>query len=226
MRNIRHCLAYRINREVIYAYRNILYIIYTCTQRIIFFIMDYFYEKRLGIETLGSYPLTNDLSLFRDSKGCTPTPYLKLVKIIRYLKLTSDDVFVDLGCGEGRVILFVAAQKIKKAIGVELYKEIADIAQMNLSKSRLKNTPVEIINTDVVNFQPKEGTAFFMFNPFGEKTLEKVLKNIKDTLITNPRRIRIIYYSPAHRNLLDNQEWLLREGEIDSEIFVWHKRVE
>ena len=47
---------------------------------------------------------------------------------MNYLKLDANDVFVDLGCGKGRAVFLAAAQKLKKVIGVELRKELADIA--------------------------------------------------------------------------------------------------
>ena len=108
------------------------------------------------------------------------------------MQFGSDDVFVDLGSGKGRVLLSVATKNLKKVIGIEIRKDMFDIAMENLEKSKMKNTPVEIVNADVATFDMKEGTIFFMFNPFGINTQKRVLENIRSSLVVNPRQVRII----------------------------------
>jgi hypothetical protein len=66
------------------------------------------YEKRFGIETSTIYLLKDNLSLHKDGEDYQPTPYKKLEKVVEYLKLSSDDVCIDLGCGKGRVVFFFA----------------------------------------------------------------------------------------------------------------------
>ncbi len=182
------------------------------------------YEKRFGIETSTIYLLRDNLSLYKDGEDYQPTPYKKLEKVVEYLKLSSDDVCADLGCGKGRVVFFFASQKVKKVIGVELVENLVNIAKKNLNSLKIKDrATVEIFLGDVTSFNFEECTIFFLFNPFGYKTLEKVILNIKNTLVTNPRRIRILYYNPAHRKMLDNEDWLILEGQVDkTNIFVWH----
>ncbi len=179
-------------------------------------------DKRLGIETCGYSFSGLNINLDGDAREYSPTTYSKLKKMIIYLKLNREDVFIDLGCGAGRPVFLAGTQRLKKIVGIEINKELADIAKRNLKNLKLNNTPIEIINTDASAFDVKEGTIFFMFDPFGEKTFTKVIENIKNSLVTNPRKIRIAYYYPVYRNLLDLQDWLVSEGEIDkTDIFVW-----
>jgi SAM-dependent methyltransferase len=186
------------------------------------------YEKRFGIETSTIYLLKDNLSLHKDGEDYQPTPYKKLEKVVEYLKLSSDDVCIDLGCGKGRVVFFFASQKVKKVIGVELVENLVNIAKKNLKNLRIKDrATVEIFHGDATDFNFEECTIFFLFNPFGYKTLEKVILNIKNTLVTNPRRIRILYYNPVHRKILDNEDWLILEGQVDkTNIFVWHNKLD
>lgn len=183
-------------------------------------------DKILGIETCSYYFSRGDsLSFVDDGSPYVATSHAELRKMIRYLNLNPDDVFVDLGCGAGRPLFVAATQRIKKVIGVEIRKEFADAARTNLSKARFTKAHVEIVHTDASVFDAKEGTVFFMFNPFGEKTFEKVIKNIRKSLVTNPRKIRIAYYCPVYKNLLDAQDWLAFEGEIDkSGILLWRNK--
>lgn len=185
------------------------------------------YDRILGIETAGYYnSVGEDISSNRDMVSYQPAPYGRLEKMIVYLKLTPDDIFVDLGCGKGRAVFFVALRRLKKVIGVELDQSLIDIAKKNLNNLKIKRTPIELIRADAVNFDIKEESIFFMFNPFGQLTVEKVLNNIKESLIVNPRRVRIVYYAPAHRHLLDSRDWLVPEGRIENDnCLVWRNKL-
>ena len=182
-------------------------------------------EKRLGIDTRRYFYPQNRMGLFNDGNVYTATAYRRLQKMMSYLKLNKEDVFVDLGCGAGRAIFLAGTKRLKKIIGVEIVKEVLEMTQDNLKKLKLNRTPIEIIHGDACNLDVREGTVFFMFNPFGEKTFTKVMENIRQSLKSNPRKIRIAYYVPGCRNLLDAQDWLVAEGQIgESGIFVWHSR--
>jgi len=225
MTKLEKWLIYKIFCEIKHCYRNILWHIYQSIGNTASIAMNHYCDKRLGIDTDENYHFQDKLSLYRDGAIYQPTPYYLLKKMLRYLNLNRDDVFIDLGCGKGRVVFLAATQKLKKAVGVELTRELADIALENLQNLKRNNTPVEIVHADTATYNIKDGTVFFMFNPFGAKTVAKVISNIKDSLLTNPRKIRIVYYSVAHRDILDNQDWLVPEGRIsNTNIFVWHNR--
>lgn len=185
------------------------------------------YDRILGIETAGFYTsIREDFSLHKDMVSYQPTPYGRLEKMLTYLKLTSEDIFVDLGCGKGRTVLFVALRKVKKVVGVELNKDLIDIARKNLDSIRINKAPIELFHGDAANFDVKDESIFFMFNPFGQLTIEKVVNNIRKSLITKPRKVRIVYYAPAHRHLLDNENWLVLEGKIENaNCLVWSNKL-
>lgn len=197
----------------------------SCITKLFFLIR----EKRLGIETYGYDTPNDNIGLYGDAIRHSTSSYSKLNKMINYLKLNKEDVFIDLGCGVGRPIFLVATQRLKKIIGIEIRKELVDIAKRNLRNLKLNNTPIEIINADVAALDIldiKEGTVFFMFDPFGEKTFTKVIENIKKSLVTNPRKVRIVYNNPVYKDLLNSQGWLVPEGKIDkTRIFVWHSKL-
>jgi precorrin-6B methylase 2 len=182
-------------------------------------------EKRLGIETHGCFSLEDHVALCDDASVYAATSYSRLDRMVDYLKLSREDTFIDLGCGAGRPVFFVGTRRLKKVVGIEIRKELADLAGKNLRNLKLNRTPIEIVHADASAYDVKEGTVFFMFNPFGEKTLAQVIENIKKSLDINPRKVRIAYYCPAHKDLLAAQDWLILEGEIGkTDIFVWRSR--
>ncbi len=177
-------------------------------------------DRRLHIETSREGFEKRGRSFFEAGKFAdgvlyTPVSYRALRKIGRHLRERERDVFVDLGCGKGRVICYYDTYRFKKMIGVELIKELADIARQNVGNLKVRNNPIEIVNADAVDVDLKEGTLFFLYNPFGIKTLSSVIAAIKDSLRTHPRKIRIIYVNPVHADLLNAQEWLETEEVIN-----------
>ena len=50
-------------------------------------------------------------------------------KILNSLKLKRENIFVDIGCGKGRILFLVATENIKKIVGIELRKKLVDIAK-------------------------------------------------------------------------------------------------
>ncbi len=133
MDRIKSFLLYKIFRAVKDCFALNLKRTYSTAKEIGSIINAHYYEKRLGIETSEGRIEKDSWSKNGDGHVYFPTPYGLLEKMAAYLKLDGNDVFVDLGCGKGRVVIFAAKQKVKAVIGVELKKSLADIAKTNLS---------------------------------------------------------------------------------------------
>jgi SAM-dependent methyltransferase len=188
-------------------------------------IKAHYYDAHIGIEANSHCPVKEDLSLNQDMCPYLPTFYGRIEKMIDFLKLTNRDIFIDLGCGKGRVVFRVALEKLKKVIGVEIDKDLIDIARRNLNNLKRRNTPIELINSDAATYQISDENIFFIFNPFGYQTLQNVILNIKQSLITHPRKVRIVYYVPEYKDLLDSQDWLFLETNIENDgCLVWCSR--
>ncbi len=169
------------------------------------------------------YP-QNDESVHEDALCYQATSLAHLAAIAEYLHMDSDEVFVDLGCGKGRVLCFMAQQPIKKVIGVELRKELVLLSRANIEQLRPR-TPVEVVLEDSTTFYTEEGTVYYMFNPFGIETVRSVLENIKRSFVARPRPIRIVYNNCVYGQCIDKQYWLEREGKIGpTGITVWHTK--
>lgn len=184
---------------------------------------DFREDRRLGIDTsFDNVPITQ--GTFKDAEDYEPTRYSALRFIVDYLKLGSDDVFVDYGCGKARVVCLVARQKLKKVIGVEFDERTGAVARANLARLRGKNTEAEIVIGDAVDFDPGAGSVFFLYNPFGFRTFQTVLDNIRASLAGHPRKIRIVYVNDRYRSLMESQDWLKLETtfrHINQAASIW-----
>jgi predicted RNA methylase len=149
--------------------------------------------------------------------------------------INPDDVFVDLGCGKGRVVWFVATRcRLKRIMGIEIVPELARMARENIAKSKTRLlTPVAIVEGDASEVDLSEGTVYFLNNPFGEKTLHKVLENISSGLLARPRSIRILYFAwgkdPDQAHILDEVAWLcagMRYSYGTHRLGVWRNQTQ
>jgi len=117
-------------------------------------------EMMEGMETGGN---TAGSQYRSDSAGYQPTYCHILPLLLRYVG--PDDTFVDVGCGKGRVLWFIATRRrLRKAIGIEIEPELAQLAREGVKKTRLR-TPV--IRGRCLQVDPSEGTVYYLYNPFG-----------------------------------------------------------
>jgi len=223
-------LTYRILAALVRCGHRINVCAAACIRDLASTLKGYYRDRAFGnIDTSYSHSDGFTQNRYGDSIEYLPSGYTAITAMLRHIRFSKDDVFVDLGCGKGRVIFAVATRRLKKVVGIELDKTLVDIARANLvkfRKSKVSHSPIEILHLDVTAFDPKEGTIFFMFNPFGHETTQHVLNRIKTGLVTHPRDIRILYSNPKHRVVLDMQDWLVAEGEIgNSRLHVWRNRL-
>ncbi|MBE3141256.1 MAG: class I SAM-dependent methyltransferase [Thermoplasmata archaeon] len=185
------------------------------------------YEKRFGIETNKRINTCSKVGLYADGYEYSAASYHTLEKLVRHLILKSDDICVDIGCGQGRIVCFLAMQNVKRVIGIEVIEELAKIAKENIKNMKIRPTmPVDIHTCDAAEFDYSECTIFIFFNPFGLRTLSRVVNNIESTVISHPRNIKIIYYGTKYRDHLDSMEWLIFEEKVkDTELYIWRNRI-
>jgi SAM-dependent methyltransferase len=132
-----------------------------------------------------------------------PSPWHILPRALRKVGASDQDVFVDFGCGTGRVVHQAAKWPLKRVIGVELIPEVADRAQNLVSAQRRKYRceSVEIATCDVAQFRvPDDLTIAYLgqVQYFTGEEMDAVLGNLIESIDSHPRRVRLIYYpTPA-----------------------------
>lgn len=185
-------------------------------------IIDFFFDFIYRTDTRREENL-DDLMIGSENKErgvrYEPTKVLPLRKLFKYIRLTIpvDGIFVDFGCGKGRVLLIASNFGFKEVRGVEFAHELCKIANNNCDvykRQTAVRTEFKIIESDVVDYiiNPDEN-VFFMFNPFDEIIMNKIIKNIATSLKTQPRRILIIYNRPKYSKVIEQQDKFVRLEE-------------
>jgi hypothetical protein len=108
----------------------------------------------------------------------------------------------------------MAQRSIKKVVGVELAEDLCDCAKKNAVSMRGRRTPIVIRCQDAATADLSAGTIYFMFHPFGADTLRAVCQNVRHSLITCPRRVRVVYYNAVHEDVLESGGWLKKYHEF------------
>ncbi len=148
--------------------------------------------------------LPQSSKLSKPSKPHSQEPSDKLQTTDRALRANYKPLnhFLDLGCGKGRAMCMAAHHGFNKVSGIDLSKDLCLSAEANLSKTK-KQFPLlqyKVINNDAFYYEiPQDADCIFFFNPFDEIIMSAVVNNIFESLEDNPRKLRIIYVNPLHK---------------------------
>ena len=162
-----------------------------------------YWEKRLGVDTGGWIAVELDDGMLYEA-----TPYLLLEDLLCFLDLQAHDVFLDLGCGKGRVTCMVARTAVGKVVGLEQEEAFLNQARKNISGISDLRAQVDFHHGLAQDFDFDTTTVAFLFNPFGADTLLEVLQLLEQSLQRNPRCLRIVYVNPVHEQVLHEAQWL------------------
>lgn len=136
--------------------------------------------------------------------------YHVLRHIFSQVPIYPDDVLVDVGCGEGRVINFWLSQGIRnQIIGIEAVEAVAASAR---SRYR-KYDNVTILHGDAVEIVPRHGTLFFLYNPFSEETVAKFERAVR------PLRPRLVYSHNLYMRSFLANDWYVEPIKAEGKVY-------
>lgn len=174
------------------------------------------FDREFGIETAGRLaPEELDVSggsVVHSShyEAVYPGPFIDLMA-----QLPIDferSLFIDVGSGKGRAVLMASEFPFRKIIGVEFSPRLHRIAEANGSRYRSatqKCKSIEWLCIDAVDYAiPPEPAVLFMYNPFRQEVLTRIVANIERSLREAPRMVFVVYFNPRFRGVLDGIEAL------------------
>ena len=118
----------------------------------------------------------------------------------------ADFIFVDLGSGKGRTLMMASDYPFRRIIGVELLPALNEVARENLGlyKNESKRcNDIESVCADATTFPlPAAPLVIYLFNPFPELPLRRVLANIAECLRRNQEPAYVLYHNPEQEHVL------------------------
>lgn len=179
-----------------------------------------FHEWRFGVETDGG---ATPQQLGFSDPACRlyeATDYATLFRLLGRMPWQEGrELFIDFGCGKGRVLLVAAMQPVRRVIGIELSPALSAIARRNILRAqrRLRCRDVEVITCSAEAYViPPAPLTIFFWNPFAGEILERVLENIHTSHRERPRRVRVIAAYPPGSEFeqrLAAKTWLQVQSE-------------
>jgi SAM-dependent methyltransferase len=161
-------------------------------------------EVRLRVDTRGVFE-TNVPGRVHAST----VDYFIVNQVLGRLALKPDDVFVDIGCGTGRVLCLAARQRVRQVIGVDLSLEMAATAAANVETVRGRRVfKVDVVVADAAEFDYGETTCAYMFNPFNHTVLARVLDKINADRSGRPFRCAFVSLNELQRETFRTHDWL------------------
>lgn len=132
-----------------------------------------------------------------------PSNYVLLNRVFKELNTYSHNkTFIDIGCGKGRALIVAAHFGFQELTGVEFIATHCQDAQKQIHKiEKLFNKALfHIICMDATQYEiPDHAQTLFFYNPFNEEVMNKVIQNIRESLVRKKRQLFVIYFSPLYK---------------------------
>lgn len=148
----------------------------------------------------------------------------------RQVKLTAQDVLLDVGCGEGRVLTYLASHRCKATlIGIELDPDAAATASQRVAACTGRQ-PIRIrcgnILDEACDDLFRQVTVYYLFNPFNGKIFSKFIARLEKQA---PHPVRLVYLFDYYSGYLaDRPGWkqlaaesFARAGADNAEYSIW-----
>lgn len=176
---------------------------------------DYVFDYRYKLETRAEVAI-NDLDISQEDKQHAdkykPTRARYFRKIMEKLDLPRNGVFVDVGCGKGRILLLAAEQGFDQVVGLEISPGLCQIAERNVAtfkEAKPKTGSIKVVCTNILDYQMDGSeTVFFLYSPFGYSVTERFLEMIRQSLKDHPRDLCLIIDEFRFPELLVNDDFL------------------
>ena len=103
-------------------------------------------------------------------------------KLFKIIEIKNNDIFYDLGCGSGKINLYIALKYNIKSIGIEIIEKRFQVAKS--IKKKVKNENIVFKQNDLFKENLSDGTIFYSYNltwptDINIKMIEKIKKEAK-----------------------------------------------
>lgn len=182
---------------------------------------DRFFDSRYGTETsvLVENVALRDVTSDNLARGIRyePTRAIPFGRVLRAARVPRQGVFVDMGCGKGRVCMLAIEYGFARVVGIDYSARLCELARKNLEifKQRTgRKFEADIRAEDAVSYQfSGDETVLYLFNPFDGAVLGQVIEPLLTSLAARPREVWIVYHNPVWREVIERRNAFDLVGE-------------
>lgn len=154
----------------------------------------------------------------------SPSGNKYLISLLDDLDITNQDSILDIGSGKGSAMQTMLKYPFLRVDGIELSNYLAIVAKQNFKKLKVRRS--KIFNCDATSFNDfKNYNNFYLYNPFPEETMFKVINNLAHSVKNNEGKSRLIYNNPVCHDVIIQQGFFSKIKEYPDEwgnkIFVY-----
>ncbi len=181
------------------------------------------FDRRFGTRTLserGQFPTDATGQSGSDGltyEATTPGTFRLIVRSARVEPASWS--FVDIGCGKGKLLLLAAECGFSEVIGIEHSASLARTAKLNIDaymRHRPNSPPIRALEGDGAELELPAGKIFlYLYNPFGEATLGRLVDRLRMSLRARPQPLVIAYSNPVHASVLESSGIFRREAVLE-----------
>ncbi len=158
-------------------------------------------------------------TLSREITWYVATPIDGFRAVMRYLEMDFRNyTFIDVGSGMGRVVLLASQYPFHTVIGIELSKDLHEVAVKNLKRyrnTRRSQQPIQLVCADILHFDfPPGDKLIFLFNPFGAKMVWSLLEKLRESIETDNSNAVVVYFNDVHADVFEQTSWLCRKSPV------------
>jgi hypothetical protein len=188
-------------------------------RRLLYGDAEYDWEHRVNTTSAAVGWRNRLLGLFHSPYQPTVSPlFHEMIEVLRAQPGFEfhDFLFIDLGSGKGRTLLMASDYPFRRIVGVELLPALDEAACDNLGRYKneaQKCFALESTCADATVFPlPAEPIVLFLFNPFPESGLRRVIANLEKSLREHPRKVYVLYHNPLLEQVLGESAVLKKVG--------------
>jgi SAM-dependent methyltransferase len=183
-------------------------------------------DRRLHLPPEASSHITLDQVGF-DAPGrrsYQASPWGVIGRVLPADEVNTDDVFLDLGCGMGRVLLEATRYPFRRVIGVDVVPQFTAIAREAVARNApsLPCQDVSVVTADALDYEiPDDVTVVYLAAPFNEVVMQQIIEKLVASVDDVPRSLRIIYLFPPDAPRLDEFDRIRRVRNGKRRIRRW-----
>ncbi|WP_081492276.1 class I SAM-dependent methyltransferase [Rhizorhabdus wittichii] len=151
-------------------------------------------NRVLDVVMTGKLLTRKTLAVTQEAKDTVPTDWYFLHHMMSEFDFREGDNIVDVGCGTGRVLAYLARRfPHARLTGIELNQKVAAIAAMVVPSK------CEVIAGNILEVCPDTANVFYMFNPF----YAEIMREFCEKILNNLPSFTVIYAVPVHLDTIE-----------------------